>query len=86
MTNAIGRPRAVMTDAERLVKFDADLQRKKETAKNRYKNVTIDIPTVVLLDKIIEQMSELLGIKLTKSQAIAYMIKQHQDRNLSKDD
>ena len=80
MTSPVrGRPRAVMTDAEKLAKFDADAQKKREASikqKRNMQNVTLDASAVVLFDAYIDKVSKALGIRLTKSQALTYLLNQ----------
>ena len=79
MTNKRGRPRAVMTDAEKLAKFNADAQKKRESAmksRRNIQNVTLDASTVAHFDKYIDEVSKELGIRLTKSQALTYLLNQ----------
>tara|TARA_R110000851_G_scaffold297188_1_gene452426 strand:+ start:324 stop:596 length:273 start_codon:yes stop_codon:yes gene_type:complete len=80
MTNPVrGRPRAVMTDAEKLAKFDADAQKKREASikqKRNMQNVTLDASAVALFDAYIDKVSKALGIRLTKSQALTYLLNQ----------
>ena len=80
MTNPVrGRPRAVMTDAEKLAKFNADAQKKRESSmrsKRSQQNVTLDVSAVALFDAYIDKVSKALGIRLTKSQALTYLLNQ----------
>ena len=74
-----GRPRAVMTDAEKLAKFNADAQKKRESSmrsKRSQQNVTLDVSAVAHFDEYIDEVSKELGIRLTKSQALTYLLNQ----------
>jgi hypothetical protein len=79
-----GRPRAVMTDAEKLAKFNADAQKKRESAiksRRSIQNVTLDVSTIANFDKYIDEVSKELGIRLTKSQALTYLLNQIRGKN-----
>tara|TARA_R110000796_G_C14394788_1_gene416859 strand:- start:38 stop:256 length:219 start_codon:yes stop_codon:yes gene_type:complete len=68
-----------MTDAEKLAKFNADAQKKRESAmksRRSQQNVTLDVSSVAYFDKYIDEVSKELGIKLTKSQALTYLLNQ----------
>jgi len=80
MTNAKrGRPIQILTDAEKLAKFDHDTEKKRQSARNskrNQQNVTLEVTAVAQFDAYIDQTSEALGIRLTKSQALTYLLNQ----------
>ena len=68
-----GRPRHELTTAEKLVKYEKELRYKREYAKKTV-NVTLKKGTVEHFDRFVAALSEQLGIQLTKSQAMDYLM------------
>tara|TARA_R110000737_G_C14572745_1_gene484324 strand:- start:752 stop:1018 length:267 start_codon:yes stop_codon:yes gene_type:complete len=84
MTNKRGRPRAVMTDKEKLAKYDATAQKGREASikhRRSIQNVTLEASSVALFDAYIDEVSKELGIRLTKSQALTYLLNQIRGKN-----
>lgn len=71
--NTLGRPRLHLTDAQKIERFD---NAKKTHIKSRSKvvNITINKENATQLDDAISLLSNDLGIKLTKSQGIGYIL------------
>ena len=71
--NTLGRPPLHLTDAEKIERFD---NAKKTNTKSRSKvvNITINKENATQLSDAISLLSNDLGIKLTKSQGLRYIL------------
>ena len=73
--NTIGRPTMHLTDAEKIERFD---KQQKIKAKHRaaYRMISLHKEQADQLDNAIDFISNELGIKLTKSQGLKYLLAQ----------
>jgi len=71
--NTLGRPPLNLTDAEKIERFD-NAKKTKLSQRNKVVNVTISRENATQLDDAISWVSNDLGINLTKSQGLRYIL------------
>ena len=71
--NTLGRPPLHLTDAEKIERFD-NAKKTKLSQRNRVVNITISKENATQLSDAVSLLSNDLGIKLTKSQGLRYIL------------